>query len=128
MIESANQKTAGELYHAINGNDVESALKLFDPQVVRIEFEDGTYNGLAELEAHIIQGRNTWAEGSCSPEEFISNKDKLVVLVHVHVRQKDKTEWIDARVADGLRFRNGRIIEFRSFMKKEDALNWAEVS
>ena len=130
-MDSPNLKVANELYQAINRNEIEAALKLFDPQIVRIEFEgfpsSGTYRGLAELKAHLIKGRDTWAEGSCSPEKFITNKDKLVVLLHVNVRLKDKAEWIDARIADGLTFRDGRIIEFRSFIKNEEALKWAGV-
>lgn len=128
-MDSPNLKAANELYQAINCNDIGCYLKLFDPQIVRIEFQgspsEGIYRGLAELEANFKRGRDTWAEGSCSPEQFITSKDKLVVLVHVNVRLKDKSEWIDARIADGLKFRDGRIIEFRSFLEKEEALNWA---
>ena len=130
-MDSSNIKVASEFYQALNCNDTEAALKLLDPEIVRIEFEGspsgGTYRGLAELKAHLIQGRDTWAEGSCKPEDFITNNDKIVVWVHVKVRQKGKTEWIDAHIADGFAFRDGKIIEFRSFFKKEEALKWAGV-
>lgn len=124
------QSLVTAFYQALNQNDVEAVLKLFDAQVVRREFE-GTpsgaiVRGLSELKAHFIRGRSTWAEGSCSPEQFIPCGDKLVVIAHVHVRLKDKTEWIDGHVADGFAFKDGKIIEFHSFLKKEEALEWAE--
>ena len=129
-MNAFNKNIVVEFYKSLNMNDVEGALKLFAPQIVRVEFEDspsgGTYRGLTELRDHFIKGRSSWAEGSCSPEEFIVSEDKIVVFVHVHVRLKDKTEWIDGRVADGFAFKDGKIIEFRSFFKNEAALKWAK--
>jgi hypothetical protein len=123
------QSIVTAFYQALNQNDLEAALKLFDPHVVRREFEGspsgGIFRGLSELKANFTQGRSTWAEGSCSPEEFISCRDKLVVIAHVRVRLKDKTEWIDGHVADGFAFKDGKISEFHSFLKKEEALAWA---
>ena len=57
------------------------------------------------MEAQLSQGRSTWAEGGCEPEQFIVAGDKIVVLLHVRVRLKNKSEWIDARIADGFTFR-----------------------
>ncbi|MBS1968882.1 MAG: nuclear transport factor 2 family protein [Bdellovibrionales bacterium] len=120
-----------KFYAALNQNDVPAALECLDPQIERVEFEGtpsaGRFRGLSEMSAHISQGRSTWAEGSCNPERFISEGDKVVVLVHVHVRLKNKTEWIDGRVADAFTLKNGKIIEFRSFMKAEEAFKWAGV-
>lgn len=122
-------ETLKELYAAINRNDIPAVLNLFDPQIVRIEFEGspmgGTYRGLDEIKAHFIQARNTWAEGSCMPEKFEVVADKTIVSVHVRVRQNDKTEWIDGRVTDGFAFRNGKVTEMRSFFENEEALKWA---
>jgi ketosteroid isomerase-like protein len=122
--------TIKQFYSALNRFDVPAALKLFDSEVVRVEFEGtpggGTCHGLQEMKSHIEKGRSTWAEGSCEPEGFAVVNDRVVVSVHVKVRQKDKTEWIDGSVTDVFTFRNEKIIEFRSFMANEDAMNWAE--
>lgn len=124
-----NTETLKELYAAINRNDIPAILNLFDPQIVRIEFEGspsgGTYRGLNEIKPHFTQARNTWAEGSCTPEKFVTVGDKTIVSVHVRVRLKDKTEWIDGRVTDGFAFRNGKVTEMRSFFENEEALKWA---
>lgn len=120
-----------ETYAAINRNDVEAAVKAFDPQIERIEPpgfpSSGTYRGHAAVMAHISKGRNTWAEGGCEVERFIAAGDKIVAFVHVRVRLKDHTEWIDGRFADVYTFRNGKAIQFRTFGERREALDWAGV-
>lgn len=121
-----------QIYNALNQNDIPAVLKFFDPQIERIEFEGypfaGVYRGLAEVEAHFIKGRGTWAEGSCEPERFIGAGDKVIVFVHVRVRQKDKSDWNEGHVADVYTFRNDKVIEFRSFMESQQAIEWAGIN
>ena len=118
-----------EVYAAINRNDIPGVLQLFDPQIVRVEFEgspsSGVYRGLEEMKVHFSKARATWAEGSCGPERFLVSNDKVVVFVHVHVRLKDQLRWIDSRIADVFTFRNDKIIEMRSFIESKQALEWA---
>lgn len=120
-----------KFYTALNHNQIPDVLKLMDPQIVRVEFEGtpmgGSYRGLEEMREHFIKGRSTWAEGACEPEKIVPVGNKIVVHVHVRVRLKDKTDWIDGRVADAFAFKNGKISEFRSFEKSEDAMKWAEL-
>ena len=120
-----------QVYAALNRNDISGFLKFFDPNIERIEFEGspsgGVYRGYEGFKAHVIKGRSTWAEGSCTPERFIISGDKVVVDVHVHVRQKDKVDWIDGRVADGFAFKNGKITQMNSYFELKDALKWAGV-
>jgi ketosteroid isomerase-like protein len=118
-----------ETYDAINRNDIAAAVNAFDPQVEWVEPPDfptpGTYRGHAEVMAHISRGRNTWAEGACELEGCIVAGDKIVALLHVRVRLKGHTEWIDGRFADVHTFRRGKLIQVRTFGKREDALEWA---
>jgi ketosteroid isomerase-like protein len=120
------------IYAAINRNDVPGALSFMDPAIVRIEPPDfptpGTYRGHAEMAAHIANGRSTWAEGGCAPEAFFTAGDKVVALLHIRVRLKDRTDWIDGYIADGFTFRNGKATEMHSFTKKEEALAWAGIA
>jgi len=108
-----------ETYAAINRNEIPAAVKSFDPQVEWIEPPDfptpGTYRGHADVMAHLSRGRNTWAEGGCEAERFVVAGDRIVVFVHVRVRLNDRTEWIDGRMADVFTFRNGKVIQVRSF-------------
>lgn len=120
-----------KFYNAINRNDIPAAIECLDEEMERIEPEgfpsSGTYRGHAAINVHFSQARATWAEGSCTPERFVVANDKIIVYVHVHVRLKNKLEWIDAHIADGFVFRNNKIIEMRTFIQTDQALTWAGV-
>jgi uncharacterized protein len=120
-----------QFFAAINRNDMQAIIKDFDPQIVRIEPAGfptaGTYRGIAEVQEHVAKGRGTWAEGTCEPEEFFTHGDKVVVYLHVRVRLKDSTDWIDGRFADGFVFRAGKIIQYLTFGERRDALQWAGI-
>jgi uncharacterized protein len=129
-------KTATEalerFFAAINRNDLTAITEDFHPEIVRIEPEGfptaGTYRGVREVQEHITKGRGTWAEGSCDPERFLMNGDRVVVYLHAWVRLKDSTEWVGGRFADGFVFRNGKIIQYLSFAERAQALEWAGIA
>lgn len=120
-----------QFFAAINRNDMQAITRHFDPQIVRIEPDGfptaGTYRGIAEVQAHVGTGRGTWAEGTCEPEKFLVNGDKVVVYLFAWVRLHGATDWTGGRFADGFVFRNGRIIEYRSFGERAEALEWAGI-
>jgi ketosteroid isomerase-like protein len=120
-----------QFFAAINRNDMEGITKYLDPQIVRIEPEGfptvGNYRGIAEVQEHVMKGRGTWAEGTCQPEKFLTNEDKVVVYLHVWVRLKDSTDWVGGRFADGFVFRDGKITLYLSFGERLDALKWAGI-
>ena len=124
-------ETLTAFYAAINRNDMQAVISDFHPVIVRIEPEGfptaGTYRGIAEVQAHIGKGRGTWAEGTCEPEKFLVNGDRAVVYLHVWVRLHGATEWLEGRLADGFVFHDGRIVEYRSFGERADALAWAGI-
>ena len=97
---AAETEAIKEAYAALNRNDIPGFAQILDPQIERIEPAEfpsgGTYHGLAAVKAHVSKGRSTWAEGSCEPERFIVAGDKIVVFLHVRVRLKDNTEWVEA--------------------------------
>ena len=115
-----------QVYAAINRNDIPAAVALLHPEIERIEPPgfptSGTYRGRTEVTAHLSNGRNTWAEGTCEPERFLASGDKVIVFLHVRVRLKDHTEWIDAHIADVYTFRDGHPIQMRTFANQQDAL------
>ena len=118
-------------FAAINRNDMLAITKDFDSQIVRIEPEGfptaGTYRGIREVQEHVTKGRGSWAEGSCNPEKFLVNGDKIVVYLHAWVRLKGSTDWVGGRFADGFVFRKGKITEYLSFGERADALKWAGI-
>jgi uncharacterized protein len=125
----AETEALKEAYAALNRNDVPGFLKIFDPEIERIEFagspQGGTYRGLDAVTAHVEKARETWAEGSCEPQRFVVAGDKVVVFTHVRVRLKHETEWREGHTGDVFTFRNGKVIQFRTFFDEREALEWA---
>jgi ketosteroid isomerase-like protein len=128
---AAETQALREAYAALNRNDIPAFLSLFDPQIERVEFIEssggGIYHGIEAVKAHVSQARETWAEGRCEPERFVAAGDRLVVFVDVRVRLKHETEWREGSVADVYTFRNGKVIQFRTFADRQQALEWAGV-
>ncbi len=127
--QSTASEVAREIYAALNRNDIQAVITAFDPQIERIEPVDfpsaGTYRGHEAVQEHFSQGRSTWAEGGCEPEQLFVVGNKIVVFLHVLVRLKNSTEWIDGHMADVLTFRDGKVIGWRSFRDQQEALEWA---
>ena len=128
---AAETEALREAYAALNRNDIPAMVKAFDPQIEWIEPANyaggGTYRGREKVEAHLSQARSTWAEGTCEPERLIVAGDKIVVFIHVRVRAKQKTEWVDGRHAAVYTFRDGKAIQQRIFDDIQQALEWAGV-
>jgi ketosteroid isomerase-like protein len=116
-------------YAALNRGDVLGFVRLFDASVERIEEfpSGGTYRGLAAVTEHVATARATWAEGSCEPQRFCVAGDRVVVFTDVRVRLKNETQWREGRVADVYTFRNGKVVEFRTFGDERQAVQWAGV-
>lgn len=128
---SAESRLLEDFFAAINRFDMQAIVKDFDPGILRIEPEghetSGAYRGISEVEEHIRKGRGTWAEGSCDPEKFLQNGEKVVVYLHAWVRKHGATEWMGGRFADGFVVRNGKIVEYRTFWERAEALEWAGI-
>lgn len=128
---STPTQTLEQFFDAINRNDVEAIGAFLDPQVVRTEPEGfataGTYRGIDAVVANVRQGRGTWAEGRCDPEQVLVNGDKVVVYLHAWVRLHGATDWTGGRFADGFQFRQGKIVQYLTFTERAQALAWAGI-
>lgn len=128
---SVESQVLTQFFEAINRFDVAAVTVLLHPEVVRVEPEGfptaGTYRGIDDVKAHIVKGRGSWAEGSCDPEAFHENGDKVVVFLHAWVRLQDATDWTGGRFADGFVLREGKVVEYHSFAERVDALRWAGI-
>ncbi|MES3038206.1 MAG: nuclear transport factor 2 family protein [Bdellovibrionota bacterium] len=128
---AAEIEAVKKVYAGLNRNDVSAILEHFDPSIVRIEPAEnpsqGIFRGLAEVSAHIEQARNTWEQGSCELERTLVAGDKVIAFAHVRVKVKNRVEWAEGHTADVFTFRNGKIVEFRTFFNVQEALEWAGV-
>ncbi len=131
MPMTAEIELLKDYFAAINRNDLHAISQYFDPEIVRIDPEGfptaGTYRGIAQVHANVSKGRGTWAEGSCTPEQYLAKSDRVVVYLFAWVRLHDTTEWIGGRFADRFAFRNGKIIDYHSFGERDDALKRAGI-
>jgi ketosteroid isomerase-like protein len=118
-------------YAAFNRGDMEAAVEPLDAQIEWAEPAEfpggGTYHGHEEVERHLIQSRDAWAEARSEPEEFVLAGDRIVVLVHARVRAKGRSEWQDVRLADVYTIHNGKATQMRAFADRNEALRWAGV-
>ncbi|MFT3742726.1 MAG: nuclear transport factor 2 family protein [Pyrinomonadaceae bacterium] len=125
---TARTEAIRSAYAALNRNDIDGFIADFDPLILRVEWEgfpsEGKFLGIDAVREHVVQGRSTWAEGSCAIENLTAAGDTIIALVHVHVRQVDQTDWLEGRVADVYKWRDGKITEFRSFFTEEQALEF----
>ncbi len=131
MTPTSETKLLENFYAAINRNDIPAAVSYLHPEIERIEPGGdpaaSTFRGHTEVTPHFVQARNTWAEGSCNIERIIPSGEKFLVLVHVRVRLKNRSDWIEGRIADGFLFREGLIVYFRTFVERERGLAWAGI-
>lgn len=92
-----------------------------------LEWQARHHRGIDDVQQHVRETRGKWAEGTCDPEKFLENGAKAVVYLHARVRLHDSPEWIDGRFADGFVFRDERILEWRTFTSRAEALRWAGI-
>jgi uncharacterized protein len=129
---AAEAEALKRAYAALNRNDIPAFAEVLDPQIERIEPtgfpQSGTYRGIDAVTAHVTRARDTWADGSCEPQQFIAAGDKVVVVAHVHVRLKTETDFRDGQIGDVFTFRDGKAIQWRTFADKQQALDWAGIA
>lgn len=115
-------------YAALNRNDVDGFVASFDGSIERIEPSDsphgGVFRGVAAVREHVSRARETWAEGGCEPEEFKVAGDRIMALVQVRVRLKSELAWREGRAWDVFTFRDGKVIQFRTFFDGTEAMAW----
>lgn len=119
-------------YAALNRNDMAGFVAIFDPQIERFEppgFPLGErFHGIEAVTEHWRQARGNWAEGACQPRRFIAAGDKVVVFARVHVRLNGRTNWLDGDVFDVFTFRNGKAVQYVSFVDERAAMEFADVT
>jgi ketosteroid isomerase-like protein len=129
MGEASEVVLLREAYAALNRGDVPGFVRSFDEQVKRFEPAavptEGTFRGLAAVTAHVVRGRGTWAEGGCEPERFEVIGNRVIAYIHVRVRVKNESDWREGRAVDVFTFRDGKVVEFRTFFDERLGVEWA---
>lgn len=51
----------------------------------------------------------------------------MIAICDMHVRLRNRTDFLDGRLADVFTFRNGKAIGYRTFGEVKEVLEWAGV-
>lgn len=115
-------------YEGLNSNNLSDVIQLFDKDIERVEPEgfptSGIYNGIDAFETHLREARQTWAEGSCTPQDYQISENKILMFVSVRVKLKSTLKWVEGQVTDAFILRDEKIIFMKSFIDKDLALEW----
>jgi ketosteroid isomerase-like protein len=128
---AAETNALKEAHSALNQGDIAAFARIFDPQIEWIEFAGlpsaSTHRGRDVVLAYLTKMRGAWAEGSCQPKRLIVAGDRIVQIVHVHVRLANETEFREGEVTEVYTFRNGKVTQVRLFADSAEAMEWAGV-
>jgi ketosteroid isomerase-like protein len=119
-----------ELAGAINADDVQGLARLLDPEVVQY----GTRGGVDQ--GRVIRGREavlaywdeigeTWEWQTFEPEQVIEADGVVVALWNETARIRDSQSDIESSTASLIKVRDGRVVEMRGYMDRDEALRAA---
>src|SRR5436189_4697265 len=89
------------LFAALDGQDWEAALGLFDPEVEWSPTE-GTFRGLEGVVSSLAEWLEPWEEHHIEAEEFAEVGDRVVAVIHLTGRGAGSGMEIDQRFLSGL--------------------------
>src|SRR5687768_1388889 len=118
-------------YEAVNRGDLEAVFRICDPAV---EFEPperapyaGTYRGVDDVRELLESLLEAWRDLRWEPERFFEAGDLVVVFVNMAVRSKASDAQIAIRVGHFWELRDGKVLRFKIFPEREDALEAAGI-
>jgi ketosteroid isomerase-like protein len=115
------------LFAALDGQDWEAGLGLFDPEVEWSPTE-GTFHGLEGVLASLVEWLEPWEEHHIEAEEFSEAGDQVLAVVHLTGRIAGSRMEIDQRFFQVYAVRNGKITRMVEFVRRAEALEAAGVS
>jgi ketosteroid isomerase-like protein len=115
-----------KLFTALDGQDWEAALGVFDPEVEWRPTE-GTFHGLEGVVASLAKWLEPWDQHHIEPEEFLEADDRVVAVIHLTGRGEASGMEVDQRFFQVYEVRNGRIVRVVEFVRRADALEAAGI-
>ncbi|MDR3623302.1 MAG: nuclear transport factor 2 family protein [Paludisphaera borealis] len=127
----AKLRQAYQLWSDTRGGSADEWLKLFADDVVipppgGINVGVGFfkhYRGKSEADDYFSALADSWEVVYFTPEEFIGDGERVVVLSRVAMRCRATGKVAESPKADVFRFRDGAIIEFREFFNTACAVD-----
>ena len=134
-MSAENVEAIRRVHEAMARGDFWTAREVFDPDIVwewsaAMSGMTGveTYHGIAGVEAATRDFFEPWAWFRQEAEEFIEVGDHVAVLVRWHARMKGSDREVEGTAANLWTFRGDRVIRFKLFDSREEALEAAGLS
>jgi ketosteroid isomerase-like protein len=109
------------LFAALENQDWEAALGLFDPEVEWSPTE-GTFRGPEGVVSSLAEWLEPWEEHHVDAEEFKDAGDQVVAVIHLTGRGTGSGMEIDQRFFQVYGVRSGKIVRMVEFIRRAEAL------
>jgi ketosteroid isomerase-like protein len=126
-MSEQNVRVVRGIYSALNRGDFDAALEAGHADVEHdwsrsVGPYQGIYRGREEIRRFWISFRDAVDELTFEVEDTIDAGEHVVALVRVHVRGRGSGVQVAARGPHVWTFRDGKVIRFRLFQEKAEAL------
>ncbi|MEM7542701.1 MAG: nuclear transport factor 2 family protein [Pseudomonadota bacterium] len=129
MNQSSNIEVTQAIFGHFGAGDIPAILEHLDDDIV-IEFYGpatipyaGTYKGKEQARHFFETVLSSVAINQFDPEEFLADKDKVVVTGHLNLNPKSTGGEIDSDFVHVITLRDGRWLRFRDFMNTANAVS-----
>ena len=85
--------------------------------------DGGIYHGRAALRAFYRRWFGTWDELRITPERFLDEGDRVIVLLTLEGRGKGSGTPVTLRAADVWTLRDGKVVELVGYPNRDEALD-----
>jgi ketosteroid isomerase-like protein len=126
---SQNVEIVQQAFEAWNRGDYPAALKRIAPEI-KVESHlggdiDGTYEGIAGLQSWLAGFWGSFAEFHTDIDECIAGDAEVAILAHLYGRGRGSGVEVEMRNWQLFTVRDGLIVRYRLFAKREQALEAA---
>jgi ketosteroid isomerase-like protein len=125
-MSQENVEVVRGLFAALEKQDWEAALGLFDPEVEWSPTE-GTFHGPEGVVTSLAEWLEPWEEHHIDAEEFKEVGDQVVAVIHLTGRGAGSGMEIDQRFFQVYAVRSGKIVRMVEFIRRAEALEAAEL-
>jgi ketosteroid isomerase-like protein len=122
-----------ELCDALNSNDTERLSRLTDPDVVQYGTRGGidqrrVFHGRAAVIGYWNEMAEAWESLRFDPERLIEAGDLVVAFWRERARSRHSDLELESNTATVFRLRDGKVVEVRGYLDREEALEAAGVA
>jgi ketosteroid isomerase-like protein len=123
-MSQENVEIVQGLFAALDREDWETALGLFDPEVEWSPTE-GSFRGPEGVVTSLVEWLEPWEEHRIDAEEITELGDQVLAVIHLAGRMAGSAMEVDQRFFQVYAVGDGKIIRMVEFVRRTDALEAA---